>query len=92
MQSAVGYDFFKGLMVEVLIYNKALSTGQIRRLYLADALTSDVESDGQVDLADFASLTDDWLRSGTGAADLTCDGIVNSDDFMVLAEEWLRSI
>ncbi len=86
------YRYYTGQMDEVLIYNKALSAGHIRRLYLADALTSDVESDGQVDLADLSVLTDDWLGSGTGLADLTCDGIVNSDDFMVLAEEWLRSI
>ena len=84
--------YFQGQMDEVRVYRRALSDAEIGQMYQANALTSDIKSDGIVDFADFSSLAAAWQTQNAGAADLTCDGIVNMDDMAILAEEWLNSI
>jgi hypothetical protein len=85
-------DSFNGLMDEIVIYNMALTDSEIFALYESMALTSDMEPDGDVDLADYSALAKAWQSANTGLADLTCDGFVDIDDFMILAEEWLDAI
>lgn len=85
-------SFYDGIMDDVRIYARALSGADIWELYAAQALTADMEPDGDVDLTDFAFISDAWQAASAGAADLTCDGTIAFDDFMILADEWLRSI
>ncbi|MEN6308995.1 MAG: LamG domain-containing protein [Anaerohalosphaeraceae bacterium] len=85
-------SFYSGLIDEVLIYNRPLSSMEIRNLYLADVLVGDVESDGDIDLADFAALAQAWQKTNNCGSDLTCDCIIDMDDFMILADEWLMQV
>ena len=60
-----GY-FFHGLIDEVRIYNRALSENEIRYLYYAPSglgnYPADINSDGIVDMKDFAILAAHWLE------------------------------
>jgi hypothetical protein len=85
-------SLFEGMLDEVRIYHRPLSSLEIRNLYRADVLVGDVESDGDIDLADFAALARGWQTPDGCSYDLTCDCIVDMDDFMILADEWLMQI
>ena len=55
----------------------------------------DIETDGDVDFADFAAFAGYWRNSNCGACggvDLTGDGIVDAYDLAELAENWLKSL
>ena len=83
--------FFRGLIDEVRIYNRALNAAEIRGIYQQYALTADTEPDGDVDFDDFGVLADHW-QMDTCDGDLTCDCTINFDDLMVLVEQWLGHI
>jgi hypothetical protein len=85
-------SLFEGTLDEVRIYHRPLSSLEIWNLYRADVLVGDVESDGDIDLADFAALARAWQKPESCGSDLTCDCIVDMDDFMILAEEWLMQV
>ncbi len=61
----------------------------------ADAafLTGDVNSDGQVDLADISILSEQWLTipGGSPSADIAGDSSVNLLDFAVMANDWMKT-
>jgi len=84
--------YFRGLIDEVRIYNRALAAMEIRQLYRDTALSGDTEPDGDIDLNDFAVLANYWQSPDSCDADLTCDCRVDIDDFMVLASEWLHQL
>lgn len=85
----VGTRYFKGLIDEVRIYNRALSNTDIRNLYAAYARTGDIVPDGAVNSADLQRLADKWLLAGDAVSDINCDGLTNLEDFSPLAAEWL---
>ncbi|MBE0536469.1 MAG: hypothetical protein IH624_12445 [Phycisphaerae bacterium] len=55
------------------------------------ALQADLTNDGATNLADFAGLAEDWLRSASEQpGDLDRDGDVDGGDIALLAENWLK--
>jgi hypothetical protein len=89
---SVGLGYFSGLIDEVRIYDKPLSAERIHNIYREQALIADLDTDGIVDLNDFAAFSEFWQNTDTCDGDLTCDCIVDIQDVMILVEEWLQSI
>jgi hypothetical protein len=74
-------------------YSRNLGTGEGVELVLlhSDAITGDVDNDGDVDDSDLSLLCDAWLqpiRPNQPDADLNGDGIVDGRDLMILTNNW----
>ena len=82
--------YYDGLIDNVRIYTKAMSSSEIFEMYSAGPMPGDLYSDGKVDINDFAVLSQFWQSSSASDADMTCDGIVNIDDIEFFAQEWLN--
>jgi endoglucanase len=60
-------------------------------LYKVNHVPGDFDRDGDVDFADLAILTEEWLHTGAQSADIYPiggDGVVNVLDFAVFANDW----
>ncbi len=91
--SFAGTDFyFQGIIDEVRVYARALSDTEIRSIYEAEAFRADIITDGKVNFADLAALSETWQSAYSGGADLTCDGQVDWDDLAILIDEWLNAL
>ena len=82
--------YFDGRIDEVRIYNRAVTADKILQIYDEYDLVSDLDSDGNIDLNDFAYFAGFWQNTQDCEGDLTCDCFVDIDDLMILIEEWLR--
>ena len=64
-------------------------------VYYPDSLAADATFDGKVDMLDFGTVANYWLRTSCGTcgrSDFTADGSVNFADVKVLCDAWLSSV
>jgi hypothetical protein len=52
---------------------------------------ADFNRDGIVDMADFTTMSENWLKPAINKVDINTDGMVDIVDFAILAEGWLQS-
>jgi hypothetical protein len=97
MHDVAGFPYyFRGLIDEVAIYQRALTESEIRAHYCAAGIDSatccpaDLNQDSQVNGSDIAVLLGFWGPTGTAfpAADINQDGIVNGSDLAAVLTAW----
>lgn len=84
---------FEGSIDDVQIYDRALSCAEANYLLAHPgqpvALLADIDSDGDVDGADLATLLGAWGACGASCtADLDCSGSIDAADLAVLLGSW----
>ena len=85
-------DGFPRFIDDICTTDTGSGTPPIVDMGAYEYLRSDINSDGTVDLKDFAQLGSHWSDIGCGdcaGADLTCDGNVDSEDLWELMGYWL---
>ncbi len=83
--------YFSGLIDEVKIYSRALTSSEIMADYNAGISlfsSADFNSDGYVNSVDFGILMSNWNSTVKPKADINQDSIVNSVDFGIMMSEW----
>lgn len=81
---------FRGLMDDLRVYTRALSSEEIAYMVTSRRRMGDADFDGEVNEDDAAVLAANWLKSGKtwASGDFTGDGIVNDADSVLLAANW----
>jgi hypothetical protein len=82
-----GYDCVAGLIDEVMVFNKALTSDDVAQMYGVKAVSGDVNRDDAVNILDLIfirnHLGEDPLSSDSaGRADANGDGAVNITDLI----------
>ena len=82
-----------GLLDEVRVYKRALSSQEIGLVYAIEHRQSDINQDGIVDIVDFAIIGYNWLTEvgSDNMGDVNFDGIINQSDLSIMAKYWLET-
>jgi hypothetical protein len=88
--------FFNGIIDEVRLYNRVLSSQEVWELYnyVSPGRAGDLNGDYRVNFEDLLILSTQWLWHGPVCnipQDITADGIVGFSDFAVIAANWLNT-
>jgi hypothetical protein len=94
-RQSMGGSFFKGLIDEVSVYNRALSADEVTQLFYKVAV--DLNGDYKVDKYDWAIFAGAWsTESGSPGWNYLCDfapgggdGIVRYEDLAIFCNMWL---
>ena len=88
--------YFRGLVDEVAVYQRALTADEVRSHFCAAGgsaaacCPADLVADGSVDGADLGTLLSGWGSTQPTSADLNGDGAVDGADLATMLESWGR--